>query len=98
MEIENTTVAQQIARQLRAPLPGLHPVLTWQMNLTVHKATGLAKFVSVLREPNDREELHRQFRELDDWSAVHLVAIEAAELAVFDMGMLMGFPTAVYSR
>lgn len=88
----------QIPRQMRAPLPGLHPVLTWQMNLTVHKATGLAKFVSCLREPNEKEELHRQFSLLDPWPSVHLLALEAAELAVVDMGKLMRMPTEVYRR
>lgn len=86
----------EIRGQMRAPLPGLHPVLTWQMNLTLHKATGLAKFVSVLREPNQREELHRQFAELDPWGTVHLIARDAAEMAIQDMGLLMCMPTRLY--
>lgn len=88
--------ATEMAGQMRAPLPGLHPVLTWQMNLTLHKATGLAKYVSVVREPSDHFELHRQFSMLEPWAGVHLLAHEACEHAITDMGLLMGMPTRLY--
>ena len=87
-----------IEGEMRLPLPGLYPVVTWQMNLTLHKATGLAKFTSILREPSDHAELRRKFRELDDWSAVHLAAQSECLDAIGDIGYLLGHPTVLYSR
>ena len=93
-----STTGNEQWREQRIPLPGLYPVLTWQLNLTVHKATGLAKFVSVIREPNDRVELSRSFAELDEWIWVHQEAREACELAIVDMGLLMSMPTRIHQR
>lgn len=83
---------------MRLPLPGLYPVITWQLNLTLHKSTGLAKFVSVLREPSDKFEIRRKFNELDDWSSVHLNAQSECLDAIGDMGYLLSMPTSLFQR
>lgn len=41
------------------PLPGLHNCLTWQFNLTTHPMLGTVKYVSILRDPDDKVELAR---------------------------------------
>lgn len=41
------------------PLPGLHSVVTWQLNVTIHTDAALGKCVSVLRDPVSQIELAR---------------------------------------
>lgn len=54
----------------RLPLPGIYPVVTWQLNVTMHQASKLAKFVSVIREPADQLEIERDFEDLAAWDAI----------------------------
>jgi hypothetical protein len=53
--------------EAKLPLPGLYPVVTWQLNVTMHQASGLSKFVSVIREPSDHYEIRRDFGDLSAW-------------------------------
>lgn len=47
------------------PLPGLHNCLTWQLNATIYPQVGLARFVSILRDPDEQIELGRTGRDTD---------------------------------
>lgn len=72
--------------EMRLPLIGLYPVVTWQLNLTLHQATGLSKFVSIVREPSDHVEIRRDFSELEQWAITrprltHLIGLMPDDLA-----------------
>lgn len=82
--------------EMRLPLPGIHPVLTMQINATVHKATGLVKAVSILRDPMVAIEVSRQFLELEAWSSGHRIVRDIMLQDLANMGYLMSLPTAVY--
>lgn len=53
--------------QLALPMPGIYPCLTWQLNVTLHQASGMGKMVSVIREPSDHIEIARASHELAIW-------------------------------
>lgn len=83
------TIQQDQGREYRLPLPGIYPVLTWQLNATVHQSTGLAKFVSILREPSDHVEILREFRELDGWHDQRALILDHCGTMLTDMNTLL---------
>lgn len=92
MSNQHTHEADQ-GREYRLPLPGFYPVLTWQLNATVHQATGLAKFVSILREPSDHVEIFRSFGELEPWAVQRPVILDGCMTMLSDINMLLGIGT-----
>lgn len=61
------------------PLPGFYPIITMQLNATVHAKTGLAKWVLCLREPTSQVEILRTGRGLEH-ALTQLVAMDDAVL------------------
>lgn len=61
------------------PLPGFYPMLTCQVNLTLHQQQKTGKFVVVVREPMDQVEIYRTHE-----------AINAAEITLDRFGIRMG--------
>lgn len=77
------------------PLPGFYPCLTWQLNVTVHQQSGLGKFVSVVREPNDHIEVVRSFADLSQWSSTVADTQMACAEALRALGYLSGLTNGV---
>jgi hypothetical protein len=90
MTTHQVAPAGSVWREDRLPLPGLYPVLTLQANVTVHRATGLSKFVVIVREPNDHQEISRRFSDLVATPGALRAAIDVFHGAVLDMDHLMG--------
>lgn len=87
------THAQHLGREYRLPLPGAYPVLTMQLNATLHLATGLGKFVTIVREPSAHDEIARTFHDLAVWTQVYPRALAAATADLDALGTLMGIPS-----
>lgn len=81
--------------QLSLPLPGIYPCLTWQLNVTVHQATGLGKIVSVIREPSDHVEIARHAVALTEWGLLRPVALDSCAEALRGLDWLSGLGKGV---
>lgn len=79
-----------IGREMKLPLAGHYPILTWQLNATLHQSTGLCKFVSVLREPVDKAEIVRDFGELEPWMKQQPIVLRYCETMLRAMDELGG--------
>jgi hypothetical protein len=88
MTTDHIRTVGAIEGEMRLPLPGLYPCLTWQLNVTLHKQQQAAKFVSVIREPSDKVEIHRAFSDLTDWPTVARMVYGHAEQCLDDMSYL----------
>lgn len=94
MEIKQYAIATP-GGAVDLPLPGFYPCLTWQLNFTVHQATGLAKWVGVMREPNDHIEVIRSFEDLGSFSSrADSCRVHTAEV-LRALGYLSGLTTGV---
>lgn len=84
-------------RETPLPLPGLYPCLTLQANVTLHKATGMGKFVVVVREPTAHDELYRASQELEDWGKTARPALDQIEFLIGQMGSMMNLDGRLYT-
>lgn len=42
-------------RQLKLPLPGLYPIITWQLNVTAYTSGQMLRVASAIREPSTKD-------------------------------------------
>lgn len=82
-------------KPLDLPLPGFYPCLTWQLNVTVHQHSGLAKYVSVIREPNDHIEVLRDFHDLAEFGLVAGVVTSHTMECIRAMGYMSGLTKGI---
>ncbi len=94
MDMKSNTVSGTKSG-LDLPLPGFYPCLTWQLNVTVHQPTGLAKYVSVIREPNDHIEVLRDFHDLDGFALVAGVVTSHTLDCIRALGYMSGLSKGV---
>lgn len=73
------------------PLPGHYQCLTLQTNLTIYPPTAMARFVTVVREPNDQIEIVRFFRESGPWPEVLAEQNRTQVQAIANMTFMAGW-------
>lgn len=74
----------------RLPLPGIHPIMTMQVNATWHQATRLYKWVITVREPIEGYEILRRHDELRAWPDESNSLLHAVDQTIADVDHLMG--------